>query len=255
MRIAIAGGTGQVGAPVVERLRARGDDVVVLSRATGVDLTTGAGLSEALAGVEVVVDVSSTAARDTKGCVDFFRAVATNLQAAGAEAGVRRIVTLSIVGIVGLDGGGAFAHYAGKLAQEAATEAGAVPTVILRATQFHGFPAQMIEWMAKGPFLPVPRQPVQTVDLDAVVGHLVRLVDAEVGNDGHVRVDLAGPERQLLADLVRATARVQGRRLFVVPVWLPGTTARRIREGALQAPPGAIVDGRRFAEVVTAPGR
>ena len=252
MRVAVAGGTGQVGAPVVERLRERGHDVVVLSRSEGVDLTTGAGLADALEGAEVIVDATSTAARDTKSCVEFFSSVARNLQEAGAAAAVRRIVTLSIVGIDGLDGGGPFAHYAGKLAQEAATTAGAVPTVILRASQFHGFPGQMIDWMAKGPFLPVPKQPVQTVDLDAVVDHLVRLVDADVGSS-HELVNLAGPERQLLADLVRATARARGRRLLVVPVWLPGETARRIREGALQAPPGAIIDGRRFAEVVSAP--
>ncbi|HEX7739287.1 MAG TPA: NAD(P)H-binding protein [Marmoricola sp.] len=249
MKVAVAGGTGQVGAPVVEQLRSRGDDVVVLSRSEGVDLTSGSGLAEALDGVEVVVDCSSTTARETKACVDFFGSVATNLQAAAAAAGVRRIVTLSIVGIDGLDDGGPFAHYAGKLAQEAATEAGSVPTVILRATQFHGFPGQMIDWMAKGPFLLVPKQPVQTVDLDAVVNHLVGLVDAEVDSD-HVRVDLAGPEKQLLADLVRATARARGKRLVAVPVWLPGGTARRIRAGALQAPAGAIIDGRTFAEVV-----
>jgi len=249
MRIAVAGGTGQVGAPVVEALRARGDEVVVLSRSEGVDLTTGDGLAGALAGVEVIVDASSTTARDKDGCVAFFSAVARNLQEAGAAAGVRRIVTLSIVGIDGLDGGGAFGHYAGKLAQEAATEAGSVPTVILRATQFHGFPAQLIDWVAKGPFLPVPKQPVQTVEVDAVVRHLVRLVDAEVGSD-HERVDLAGPEKQLLADLCRRTAAARGKRLVVIPVWLPGTTPRRIREGALQAPPGAIIDGRTFAEAL-----
>lgn len=254
MKVAVAGGTGQVGAPVVERLRARGDDVVVLSRAAGVDLATGAGLREALEGVDAIVDVTSTTARDAKSCVAFFGSVAEHLQEAGAAAGVRRILTLSIVGIDGLDGGGPFGHYAGKLAQESATTAGPVPTVILRATQFHGFPGQMIDWMAKGPFLPVPKQPVQTVDLDAVVDHLVRLVDADVDSD-HVLVNLAGPDRQLLADLVRATARARGKRLVAVPVWLPGDTARRIREGALQAPPGAIIDGRRFAEVVSAPGR
>jgi len=253
VKVAVAGGTGQVGAPLVELLRTRGDDVVVLSRSAGVDLTTGAGLADALAGVDVVVDVTSTTDRDARRCVAFFGSVAKHLQEAGSAAGVRRIVTLSIVGIDGLDGGGPFGHYAGKLAQEAATEAGTVPTVILRATQFHGFPGQMIDWMAKGPFLPVPKQPVQTVDLDAVVAHLARLVDADVEAE-HARVDLAGPEKQLLADLVRATARARGKRLFAVPVWLPGDTARRIREGALQAPPGAIVDGRRFAEVVSAPG-
>ncbi|MFL6111208.1 MAG: NAD-dependent epimerase/dehydratase family protein, partial [Catenulispora sp.] len=36
MKIAVAGGTGLVGSKVVERLRRRGDDVVILARSTDV---------------------------------------------------------------------------------------------------------------------------------------------------------------------------------------------------------------------------
>lgn len=244
MRIAVAGGTGMVGSRVVEALRARGDEVVVLARAQGVDLVSGSGLAEALAGVEVVVDTTSLVSSKADECVAFFRAVATNLQTSAARAGVRRIVTLSIVGIDGL-GGGVFGHYDGKRAQEAASEAGSVPTVILRATQFHDFPRQLIEWTASGPLMPCPTQPVQTVELDAVVRHLVRLVDEPVSGD-HVRFDLAGPEKALMRDLVRKTAKAQGRRLLVLPVWLPGETARKVRAGVLQAPEGAIIDGQPF---------
>lgn len=235
-----------VGARVVQALEARGDQVVVLARSTGVDLVTGAGLAEALDGVEVVIDVTSLVSRKAAECEAFFRAVATNLQTAGAAAGVRRIVTLSIVGIDGL-GGGVFGHYDGKRAQEAATRAGSVPTVILRATQFHDFPRQLIEWTATGPLMPCPKQPVQTVELAAVVRHLVRLVDEPVEGD-HVRVDLAGPEKALMADLVRKTAKAQGRRLIVLPVWLPGETARKVRAGVLQASPTSIIDGCTFDE-------
>jgi len=239
-----------VGARVVTALKDRGDDVVVLARATGVDLVSGSGLAEALAGVEVVIDVTSLVSRKGPECVAFFRAVAMNLQDSGQAAGVGRIVTLSIVGIDGL-GGGVFGHYDGKRAQEAATEAGSVPTVILRATQFHDFPRQLIEWTASGPLMPCPKQPVQTVELDAVVRHLVRLVDEPV-SDQHARFDLAGPERALMSDLVRKTARAQGKRLVVLPVWLPGDTARKVRGGVLQAPPGAIIDGRTFDEWLSA---
>lgn len=239
-----------VGSRVVDALRARGDEVVVLARSAGVDLASGSGLAEALEGAQVVIDTTSLVSRKADECVAFFKAVATNLQAAGQAAGVRRIVTLSIVGIDGL-GGGVFGHYDGKRAQETATEAGSVPTVILRATQFHDFPRQLIEWTASGPFMPCPKQPVQTVELDAVVRHLVRLVDEPVDGD-HVRVDLAGPEKALMADLVRKTAKAQGKRLFVVPVWLPGETARKVRGGVLQAPPSAIIDGRTFDEWLSA---
>jgi uncharacterized protein YbjT (DUF2867 family) len=235
-----------VGSRVVEALKARGDEVVVLARAAGVDLVSASGLAEALDGVEVILDATSLVSRKAYECVAFFRAVATNLQGAAAAAGVRRIVTLSIVGIDGL-GGGVFGHYDGKRAQEAATEAGSVPTVILRATQFHDFPRQLIEWTATGPLMPCPRQPVQTVELDAVVRHLVRLVDEPVSGD-HVRFDLAGPEKTLMSDLVHKTAKAQGKRLIVLPVWLPGETARKVRAGVLQAPPTAIIDGKTFDE-------
>ena len=250
MKVAVAGATGNVGARVVALLEASGDEVVPLARATGVDLTTGSGLSSALSGVEVIVDAVSTPSRKAAECVAFFGSVARNLQSAGATAGVRRIVTLSIVGIDGL-GGGPYGHYEGKLAQEAATSAGPVPSVILRATQFHGFPGQMIDWMTRFGMLPVPAQPVQTVDVDTVAAHLVRLVTEPVTAD-HVRFDLAGPEKRILADLVRATARARGQRLVVVPVWLPGESARRIRAGVLQAPAGAIIDGPTFEEWLAA---
>lgn len=249
MLVAVAGGTGLVGAKVVSRLQERGDEVVVLARSTGIDLTTGAGLAAALEGVEVVIDATSIVAKKPDEYVAFFRAVAENLQKAGSAAGVRRIVTLSIVGIDGL-GGGPFAHYDGKRAQEAATEAGSVPTSILRATQFHGFAGQLIDWVAKGGVLPCPKQPVQTVDVDAVADQLVAMAHEETTHQ-HVRRDLAGPEKSLLADRARAIAKARGQRLWVAPVWLPGATAKKIRSGVLQAPPGAIIDGGTFEEWLT----
>ena len=253
MKVAVAGGTGLVGSRVVQGLREHGEEVVVLARSTGVDLVEATGLAGALAGVEVVIDTTSIQAKTPQEYVDFFGAVARNLQTAGAAAGVRRIVTLSIVGIDGL-GGGAFAHYDGKNAQERATEAGAVPTAILRATQFHGFAGQLIDWIARGPIMPCPTQPVQTVDVDAVAAELVALAQEAASGElteQRVRRDLAGPEKRLLAELVRATARARGRRLLVVPVWLPGEAAKKVRAGALQAPPGATIAGGTFEEWLT----
>ena len=122
-----------------------------------------------------------------------------------------------------------------------------MPTTILRATQFHDFGGQLIDWFAKGPFVPCPSMPVQTVELDAVVRHLVSLArSAQL--EPHVQIDLAGPERDQMRRQVKALARKRGRRLFVVPVRLPGDTWRRVRDGALQAPPGAVIDGVSFDE-------
>ena len=242
-RIAVAGGTGMVGTKVVSALQERGHEVVALARSAGVDLVAGTGLTPVLAGVEQIIDVTSTQSRNGRECADFFGSVARHLQEAGADAGVGRILTLSIVGIDGLDGGGAYGHYVGKLAQEAETKAGQVPTVILRATQFHEFAGQMIDWTAIGPFVPCPKHPAQTVALDTVVEHIVRLVEDPAASG---TINLAGPEKRMLIDLIRATAAARGQKVVAVPVWLPGDTPRRVRAGALQAPAEAIIDGPTF---------
>lgn len=240
MRIAVAGGTGLVGSEVARQATAAGHDVVVLSRSNGVDLVAGTGVEEALDGVEAVVDATSTTSQDRAECVAFFGSVARHLQAAAAATGVRRVVTLSIIGIDRMPDR---AHYAGKLAQEEATRAGAVPATILRATQFHDFGRQLISWIAKGPLMPCPAAPVQTVAVETVAAHLLRLA---VGEDEGRTVQLAGPQRHDLRSQVRRTARADGRRLFVVPVWLPGASERAAREGAMLPGPDAVIDGPSF---------
>ena len=241
-RVAVAGGRGLAGAHVVDELRGQGVEVVVLTRADGIDVFTGHGLDAALEGVDAVVDCTSTRARDAEATRRFFGTVATNLQTAAARTGVRRVVTLSIVGLESMAGR---AHYAGKLAQERASRAGAVPATILRATQFHDFGAQLMRRSRKGPLVPVPIQPVQTVDLRTVATHLARLGR---GEDEGATVQLAGPQRLTLAEVVRRTARARGERVVVVPVWLPGSAERAARDGAALPPDGAILDGPSFDE-------
>ena len=52
-KFAVAGATGRLGRHVMDVLTERGHQAVPMSRATGVDVITGEGLAEALAGVEV----------------------------------------------------------------------------------------------------------------------------------------------------------------------------------------------------------
>ncbi|WP_404795779.1 SDR family oxidoreductase [Streptomyces pristinaespiralis] len=99
MRVAVAGGTGLAGRHVVGELRAAGHEPVVLARSNGVDVTTGQGLAEALAGVEAVIDVTNAATLSRRKAVAFFEAASRHLLAAGERAGVRHHVVLSIVGI------------------------------------------------------------------------------------------------------------------------------------------------------------
>src|ERR1035437_8202503 len=99
MRVAVLGATGRIGRSTVDRLYTVGHETVPISRATGVDAYTGAGLDEALAGVDVVVDVCNTRLQDEAQIVDFFGTMTGNLLAAEDRVGVGHHVLLSIVGI------------------------------------------------------------------------------------------------------------------------------------------------------------
>jgi uncharacterized protein YbjT (DUF2867 family) len=222
MRLAVAGGTGLVGRLVVAEAVGRDHDVVVLARSEGVDLTTGAGLDERLAGVDVVVDTTNHATQKRAAAEGFFGDVTRHLLAAEVAAGVGHHLVLSIVGIDDVDTG----YYAGKRLQERLVAEGRVPWTILRATQFHEFAEQALGFARVGPFSLVPRMLSQPVAAREVAGRLVDL--AEAGPSGRAP-ELAGPERHDMVDLARRVAG--GRR--VVPVRLPGRAGRAMRAGAL----------------------
>lgn len=229
MKIAVAGGTGVVGRHVVDVARERGHDVVVLTRSAGVDLTTGAGLAERLAGVDAVVDTSNQTSQKRAESEAFFGGVTRSLQAAGAP----HVVALSIVGVDVVPSG----YYAGKRLQERLLAEGTVPWSVLRATQFHEFAEQALDFARVGPLSLVPRMVTQPVAAREVGEALVGV--AEAGPSGRVP-DLAGPEVHDLVDLARRVAH--GRR--VVPVRLPGAAGRAMRSGGLlptsDGPRGAV---------------
>ncbi len=104
MKIAVAGATGRVGHHVVDVLQERGHDVVPISRSAGVDVISGDGLAAALAGVDAIVDVATGPSPEEDAATKFFTTAARNLQELGAQAGVKRMVVVSIIGIDGLRG-------------------------------------------------------------------------------------------------------------------------------------------------------
>lgn len=241
----MAGGTGTVGTRVVEVARRRGHDVRVLSRAAGVDLRSGTGLSDRLTGVDVVIDALSVSTTSASDSVDFFSATTRTLRDAEVGAGVSHHLTLSIVGIDAVPE----AYYAGKLAQEDLVAAGAVPWSILRATQFHEFAAQMYARARLGPLRVAPKMRTQPIAAVEVAEHLVDL--GEAGPAGRVR-DLAGPREESLVEMIRAYARARGTRAWIPAIGLPGALGRAQRDGSL-LPHGAPVLGRQtYAEWLTA---
>ena len=196
MRIAVVGATGRVGSHIADVLRERGHDVVAMSRATGVDVTTGAGLDELLAGVEVVVDAATSPSPDEESATAFFTASARNLQEAGARAGVERIVLISIVNTDRNTGG----YGAAKFKHEQALQEGPIPVQILRATQFHEFVEELMGWSLRGDVMKVPEMQTQLVAARTVAE---AAADLATGASDARMSEIAGPQPERLVEVAR----------------------------------------------------
>lgn len=240
MRTAVAGGTGLVGALVVQAARAQGHEVVVLARSRGTDLVEGTGLDAALAGVDTVIDVANTTNASAKASRAFFTTVTANLLAAEQAAGVRHHLALSIVGVDRAPVG----YYAGKRAQELRVEAGPVPWTIMRATQFHEFVAQVYGAARVGPLHLAPKMRTQPVAAREVAERLVGLASREPA--GFV-VDFGGPREESLVEMVRGYARARGSKAWIPAVPLPGAFGRAQRDGRLLPGPDAERGKQTFA--------
>ena len=234
MRIAVAGGTGVVGRHTVDAVRAAGHEPVVLARSTGVDLATGAGLVEALAGAAAVIDTSNVTTNSSSKAVAFFGAVTRNLLNAAAKTVPTHVVALSIVGVDRVP----FGYYSGKLHQEHLLAESDVPYSILRATQFHEFARQILD-RVPGPVAVMPKMLVQPVAAAEVARVLVELA---VGSPVTM-TQFAGPQQEYLPDLGRRLLRARGSHKPVWPVRLPGKGGKAMASGA-NLPTGEYRCGR-----------
>jgi uncharacterized protein YbjT (DUF2867 family) len=197
MKIVVIGGTGLIGTKLVERLREDGHEALAASPDTGVDTLTRAGLAEALAGAQVVVDVANAPVLDDAAVMDFFLTSSRNLLAAEAAAGVEHHVVLSVVGADRLPDSG---YFRAKLAQEQTAKAGPVPYTILRAAQFFEFFGRLADSSMNGGGVLLPPVFVQPEAADDVAAVLAELAVNEPENG---IVELAGPEEFRLDELVR----------------------------------------------------
>jgi uncharacterized protein YbjT (DUF2867 family) len=204
MKIVVIGGSGLIGSKLVEKLREAGRDPLAASPDSGVDTLTGEGLAEALAGAQVVVDVSNAPAWDDAAVLEFFQTSARNLLAAEQTAGVSHHVALSVVGTDRLLGSG---YFRAKLAQEEAVKAGPVPYTIVRATQFFEFVGRIADSNTDGQTVRVASVLVQP---EAAVDVAAALAVAAVGAPVNGTVELAGPERFRLDELTRRVLDANG---------------------------------------------
>ena len=136
MKIVVIGGTGLIGSKTVAILRRGGHDVLAASPNTGVNTLSGEGLGEAMAGTQVVIDLSNSPSFENNAVLEFFETSGRNLLAAEGAAGARHHVALSIVGTDRTPDNG---YFRAKVAQENLIKASGIPHTIIRSTQFFEF--------------------------------------------------------------------------------------------------------------------
>ncbi|BFT72957.1 SDR family oxidoreductase [Paenibacillus sp. P36] len=209
MKIVVIGGSGLIGKKLVNNLRELGHNVVAASPSLGINSVTGEGLGEAISGAEVVVDVSNAPSWEDQAVLEFFETSTRNLLAAEAAAGVKHHVALSVVGTDGLLESG---YFRAKMAQEEMIKASKVPYTIVRATQFFEFVESIAQFSTEGQTVRMPSAYIQPIVSDDVAA---AVADYALAAPVNGIVDLAGPERMGLDELVRRfmTARKDTRQV------------------------------------------
>jgi uncharacterized protein YbjT (DUF2867 family) len=196
MKIVVIGGSGLIGSRVVALLVEAGHEALPASPRSGVNSVTGEGLNEALAGADVVVDVTNAPSWEPQAVLDFFRNSARNLGKAEVAAGVKHHVALSIVGC---DRTPDNSYFVAKVAQEEVIEAAGVPYTIVRATQFMEFIGGIADYGTEDGTVRIGDglfQPIAAADVSAILAQVALAAPL------NGIADIAGPDREPFADIV-----------------------------------------------------
>jgi uncharacterized protein YbjT (DUF2867 family) len=161
-------------------------------------------------GAQVVVDVSNSPSftfipkrgalhqweSEDNAAMEFFETSGRNLLAAEAAAGVEHHVALSIVGTDRLQESG---YFRAKMAQENLINASTIPYTIVRATQFFEFVSGIAQTGTVGQTVHLSPALIQPMASDDVAN---ALADVTLGAPVNGTIEIAGPERMRLDDLV-----------------------------------------------------
>jgi uncharacterized protein YbjT (DUF2867 family) len=211
MKIVVIGGSGLIGSKVVNKLREAGHETIAASPASGVNTITGEGLDAAMTGTQVVLDVANSPSFEDKAVLEFFQTSGRNLLAAEAKAGVKHHVALSVVGTDRLSESG---YFRAKIAQEALIREAGIPYTIVHSTQFFEFLGSIAQSGADGDTVhlsPAFVQPIASDDVAALVAAYT------LGAPLNGVVEIAGPERVRLSDLVTRYLKASNDARTVVP--------------------------------------
>ncbi|KQT51296.1 NmrA family transcriptional regulator [Aureimonas sp. Leaf454] len=204
MKIVVIGGSGLIGRHLTAELSRQGHEAIAASPSSGVNALTGEGLTEVLAGADVVVDVSNSPSFEDAAVLDFFERSGRNLLAAEREAGVKHHVALSIVGTDRLEGNG---YFRAKVVQERLVKDAGIPFTIVRATQFFEFVAAIAEASVAGDRLVVPDadfQPIAAADVAAA------LADVALAPPRNATIEIAGPDRLPFREFISRRVAADG---------------------------------------------
>jgi uncharacterized protein YbjT (DUF2867 family) len=197
MKIVVLGGTGLIGSKVVNLLRARGHEVIAASPSQGINSITGEGLTEALTGAQVVLDVTNSPSFEDKAVLEFFETSTHNVLAAEAKTGVGHHVAVSIVGCDRLPGSG---YLRAKVAQEKLIKASPIPYTIVRATQFFEFVGRIADEATSGQAVHLPSVLFQPIFSDDLAANLAKIAVAKPSNG---IIEIAGPDAIPFDEVVR----------------------------------------------------
>jgi uncharacterized protein YbjT (DUF2867 family) len=242
MKIVIIGGTGLIGSKLVTKLREHGHQAEPASLDTGVNTLTGQGLSEALAGADVVVDVSNSPSFEDAAVLKFFETSTGNLLAADAAAGVPHHVALSVVGTDRLAESG---YFRAKIAQENLIKQSSIPYSIVHATQFFEFIKGIADAATDGNTVrlaPVLIQPMAADDVAKAVGRV------SVGAPLNGILEVAGPQQFRLDELVRDGLRARNDQREVVADPEARYFGAKLAERSLLPGDGAGIAETRFED-------
>jgi uncharacterized protein YbjT (DUF2867 family) len=204
MKIVVIGGTGLIGSKLVTLLQARGHEALAASPNSGVNTLTGEGLDAALEGCDVVVDVANSPSFADDAVLEFFTTSGRNLLAAARKAGVKHHVALSVVGTQRLADSG---YFRAKIAQEELIRAAGLPYTIVHSTQFFEFLGGIAASAGQDDTIALSPAYIQPIASDDVAA---AMADVVLGAPVNGIVEIAGPDRFRLSDLVRDYLAVKG---------------------------------------------
>ncbi|CAH0137816.1 SDR family oxidoreductase [Chryseobacterium sp. Bi04] len=197
MKITVIGGTGLIGSKLVNSLRNLGHDVLAASPNSGVNTITGEGLDQALENVDVVVDVANSPSFADDEVMKFFKISGTNLIAAEKDAGIKHHIALSVVGTERLQESG---YFRAKQVQEDLIKESGIPYTIVHSTQFFEFVGGIVHSSTADHKIVVSPALIQPIASDDVVK---AMTDVTINSPKNTTVEIGGPEKIRLNDLVR----------------------------------------------------